>query len=564
MVDPVDRARRLGARPHHPARGRVRQYRDQPGNIGLVGVSGGAVLAALGQLCLGLPVEPLGQDDEIYGGDGQDHLYGGAGNDRLDGGAGNDIVEGGAGNDVLNDTLGDNTLIGGGGSDEFQVGTAVTANNTLYLGEGSDRVVVLELSAFAADFTGSTQIMDFAAGAGGDRIEFNLPQPVPGQTSAPCPISCSSSKRARTSSSATPCSTRPAARPGKSCGLSAPTEACSTADNFVGLPTWADFGVTAPSAPWTSGDDVLVGLGGDDRIFGGAGNDVLDGGYGGNDTLIGGDGDDTLRSLNRSYGSVSMTGGDGRDRFELSPGSLRARSKTSLLATAATSSPSRSTATPRFSSSRMERTREFIFLINRFPTSIRPADRGPEECRSGRRLTSANFNGAAFDTLSGITLNGDDLNNTLYGSLGNDTISAAGGNDTVYGQGGDDQIDGGTGNDSLYGYGGADVIDGGDGNDYLDGGDGVDVLRGGAGVDTLYGGTGADTLDGGDGDDRINPQGQRHRHRGCGPRHVRPLPSPLFAILRRHAARFRHHHRFPGRVGRRHFVERADPVRRPV
>src|SRR6185369_7349406 len=58
-----------------------------------------------------------------------------------------------------------------------------------------------------------------------------------------------------------------------------------TADNFLGLPTWADFGATAPTAPWTEGDDNLVGSTGDDRIFGLGGDDVLDGGAGGNDTL---------------------------------------------------------------------------------------------------------------------------------------------------------------------------------------------------------------------------------------------------------------------------------------
>ncbi len=485
-----------------PAGGFV-NIEDQPGNIGLLGVWVAQLRA--GQL-VGLPVEPLGQDDEIYGGDGQDHLYGGAGNDRLDGGAGNDIVEGGAGNDVLNDTLGDNTLIGGGGSDEFQVGTAVTANNTLYLGEGSDRVVVLELSAFAADFTGSTQIMDFAAGAGGDRIEFNLPQPVPGQISAPVPYQLFLEQEGAdvviryTVFDETGSSTREVMR------LVGTDGSLLTADNFIGLPTWADFGATAPSAPWTSGDDVFVGLGGDDRIFGGAGNDVLDGGYGGNDTLIGGDGDDTLRSLNRSYGSVSMTGGAGRDRFELSAGSLSTiedfvvGDSGDVLAITL-NGYTQILVVQDGADTRVYLSNQSISDLNYAPliAVLKNVDR--------TTLTSVNFNGAAFDTLSGITLNGDDLNNTLYGSLGNDTISAAGGNDTVYGQGGDDQIDGGTGNDNLYGYGGADVIDGGDGNDFIDGGDGTDIVRGGAGADTLYGGTGTDTLEGGDGDDRFNPQG---------------------------------------------------------
>jgi len=90
-----------------------------------------------------------------------------------------------------------------------------------------------------------------------------------------------------------------------------------TEDNFIGLPTWSDWGQTAPMSAATSGNDTLVGYNFDDWIDGGAGDDVLEGGYAGNDILIGGEGDDTLRVRDRYTGSVTMTGGSGRDRFEL-------------------------------------------------------------------------------------------------------------------------------------------------------------------------------------------------------------------------------------------------------
>jgi hypothetical protein len=59
------------------------------------------------------------------------------------------------------------------------------------------------------------------------------------------------------------------------------------------------------------GDDVIQGRGGDDQLNGGDGNDILDGGDG-NDRLNGDAGNDTL------------TGGSGQDRFDGGPGTDRA------------------------------------------------------------------------------------------------------------------------------------------------------------------------------------------------------------------------------------------------
>lgn len=45
----------------------------------------------------------------------------------------------------------------------------------------------------------------------------------------------------------------------------------------------------------SSADEALLGYGGKDKIFGGAGNDVLEGGRGNKDVLVGGKGDDVFR-----------------------------------------------------------------------------------------------------------------------------------------------------------------------------------------------------------------------------------------------------------------------------
>jgi Ca2+-binding RTX toxin-like protein len=64
-------------------------------------------------------------------------------------------------------------------------------------------------------------------------------------------------------------------------------------------------------------------------------------------------------------------------------------------------------------------------------------------------------------------------------------------------------LQGGAQQDLLFGRTGNDRLDGNDGSDILSGGDGNDRLIGGAGNDDLRGDDGTDTLNGGDGDDLI-------------------------------------------------------------
>ncbi len=58
-----------------------------------------------------------------------------------------------------------------------------------------------------------------------------------------------------------------------------------------------------------AGDGLIVGGGGDDKLFGGSGDDVLQG-NGGDDTLYGGTGDDILRG---GAGADTLYGGAGDD-----------------------------------------------------------------------------------------------------------------------------------------------------------------------------------------------------------------------------------------------------------
>jgi Ca2+-binding RTX toxin-like protein len=75
--------------------------------------------------------------DEIYGGADNDSLYGGAGQDEIYGGAGVDIIEGGAGIDNLYGGTGDDTIYGGDDRDQIIGGEG---GDIIYGGEGDDQL----------------------------------------------------------------------------------------------------------------------------------------------------------------------------------------------------------------------------------------------------------------------------------------------------------------------------------------------------------------------------------------------------------------------------------------
>jgi Ca2+-binding RTX toxin-like protein len=176
-------------------------------------------------------IEGLGADDYLIGGAGADTIRGGEANDSLSGEGGNDLLEGGAGNDRLEDGAGDDVvlgeagnddfwsdggsdeLVGGAGDDNFSVqrdymrSDIVTVNGGIGndtaglfvygsslvradMGEGDDRINIytyagtIEMTLGAgADIVGlagvnwvgtqALSILDFVAGAGGDRLDLN-------------------------------------------------------------------------------------------------------------------------------------------------------------------------------------------------------------------------------------------------------------------------------------------------------------------------------------------------------------------------------------------------------
>jgi Ca2+-binding RTX toxin-like protein len=96
------------------------------------------------------------------------------------------------------------------------------------------------------------------------------------------------------------------------------------------------------------------------------------------------------------------------------------------------------------------------------------------------------------------------------------------GNDFLDGGAGDDQMYGDAGDDTLLGWEGADVIYGDanyvpdewHGHDFVDGGDGADSLFGGSGNDQLFGGADGDWITGGHGPRRRRGRRRLHLRRG--------------------------------------------------
>jgi Ca2+-binding RTX toxin-like protein len=290
-------------------------------------------------------------NDNLVGTSGGDTIFGLDGNDSLNGGLGDDTLYGGAGADRFEDRYGQNHLYGEDGADVFEVNIMLLdldgVNVTVSGGAGQDQYNV-------SYWWGNRDyvVTDFAAGAGGDRIDvytlltwssehyehYNYTGGDPFalgllrlvQSGADTLLQCDADGPSN----------------GVDGVLSTPgwvtvlvlqnfTATSLTSENFVtGLSPDGASGAgqlingTADTDSLVGGffNDTVNGLGGDDQLFGGFGNDQLDGGTGGdrlsggigNDLVLGGDDDDVFPG-NESFGDFgddTLYGGSGADRFE--------------------------------------------------------------------------------------------------------------------------------------------------------------------------------------------------------------------------------------------------------
>ncbi len=287
--------------------------------------------------------------------------------------------------------------------------------------------------------------------------------------------------------------------------------------------------------PWTpgpgatAGNDVFVGDGNSEDVFGLAGDDILNG-MGGSDRLDGGPGNDTL---NGGDDVDYLTGGGGRDSYN---GGVS------------------------FDTAFMDYSTETLAIVidNSDPSVVRTILRGGSAYGTITGVETLRFiGGSGNDVVIAISGAGGNYN-ILEGRDGDDTLTGGSDVDYIWGGAGNDTLDGGGGlgdtlvysdaasgvtidlsitsaqntigagidtvvnfenlmgsdfADTMSGDAGANFMYGGLGNDTISGGDGNDFIRGEGGADTIYGGAGMDRIEsnadeddvvyGGDGDDWI-------------------------------------------------------------
>ncbi|WP_085316069.1 calcium-binding protein [Derxia lacustris] len=314
--------------------------------------------------------------DTLDGGSGADWLRGGAGADSLSGGSGSDRLEGGSGSDRLDSAGGgSDSLLGGAGDDWLDLQAHDGARLVADGGAGAD-VLLLGIDDGSADGTllarggsgsdlfvpgraGHCTVADFAAGAGGDRIDVRYLVGDAGASDGGNPFAAGIGLL-RLLQHGNDCLLQwdEDGAAGSQFGwktvlqLRGVDAADLTGANFVGA--IAPDGSAAPVLDQTgaagadslrggyagdllrggagndsldgdagadrleggSGNDRLDGAAGADTLLGGAGADTLDGGSG-SDRLDGGAGDDWLDSF-ASGDRDSLFGGSGQDRFRIS------------------------------------------------------------------------------------------------------------------------------------------------------------------------------------------------------------------------------------------------------
>ncbi|MGZ8286740.1 MAG: M10 family metallopeptidase C-terminal domain-containing protein, partial [Allosphingosinicella sp.] len=292
-------------------------------------------------------------DDTIRGGDdhdwmfgdgGNDLLEGDAGNDRLEDGAGDDVVRGGAGIDDFWNENGNDELVGGADADWFTVQrygaqteivtvNGGTGNDTavfniygasIYradMGEGDDRInissgigtveMTLGAGADVVDLRGvnwqggsALSILDFAVGAGGDRLDLGqyFSTVLTGWNGSDNPFTTG---HARVFKSGTDMLFQ-VDRDGGGDGYS----------TVVTLKNLGPIGFTADNFGWVPTvvtGETRTGGAGNDTLSTGDGDDILDGGAGA-DTMWGGRGND-LYFVDNAGDSVREFSGEGIDEI---------------------------------------------------------------------------------------------------------------------------------------------------------------------------------------------------------------------------------------------------------
>lgn len=247
-----------------------------------------------------------GGHDKIYGGSQIDEFYGGEGNDRLDGKAGDDILKGEGGHDTLIGGAGNDRMEGGFGDDSYVIEDAgdIVVERQL---QGTDTLTVHMDRAGFSSYT----IPDYFENL---RIFSANNHPIYRITGN----NFRNDIRVNYGSN-----TRMGIVYGED---GSDTISGSNNRNVVERIYGGNDNDTLRG---NNGKDYLYGERHDDTLRGGGGDDTLHGGRN-DDELIGGAGNDYLKGYDSSNNSNSrldrdiLTGGRGRDKFDLAQNSAGA------------------------------------------------------------------------------------------------------------------------------------------------------------------------------------------------------------------------------------------------
>ena len=407
--------------------------------------------------------------DKLLGNHTANYIFGFNGNDIIMGRRGGDLLRGQGGDDQIMGDGGDDTLYGDMGGDLLQGGTG---NDLLRGGEGVDVLEggmgddVLEGGPDGDELNGGYDAMDdegMVTNHGSDTAAYTMsPEAVmvdlryPGHPAAQAPS-----------------------------GGDAEGDMLDGIENLRG--SMYDDVLIGDGMKnklfGNMGDDMLKGMGNDDTLHGGKGMDTLYGGDG-NDTLKGEMGDDALKGEN---GSDTLVGGPGADK--LFGGMFDAETMMAGDDDQVAGDMVVEMVDGRPVLMVMGDTADYSGSEEGVHISLTPMDHDED------RSTDPNIMGkggdAEGDELVAIeNLTGSAHTDMLEGSDPTDGVEGSGKN-ILKGGDGDDWDNQGTPRvkeGGLFGKGGDDILDGGAGMDWLDGGAGVDDIWGGAGDDMLIGG----------------------------------------------------------------------------
>jgi Ca2+-binding RTX toxin-like protein len=428
-------------------------------------------------------------NDLLFGAAGNDELSGAAGNDRLDGGTGSDFMSGGLGDDVyvMDDALDEISEAGGGGVDRVEASVSVTLSADVeQLVLTGSAAIAGTGNALANRITGNGAANLIDGGLGGDAMIGGLGDDiyiVDNASDVVTELAGEGVDEVRTALARYT--------------LGDTLEKLS----FTGSADAKGVGnALANGIAGGSGNDLLLGLDGDDSLSGGAGNDRLEGGVGA-DAMAGGAGDDVYL-LDDAGDTVSEVGGGGSDLVQtLVRHTLGAGVENlTLLGIEALKGAGN----------------ELANLITGNDGANGISGFGGDDRIFGGKGADSLIGGDGADILDGGL--GDD---TMTGGLGNDIYHVDSALDVVSETGGDGidlvlslkshNLRAGVENLTLTDVGSvkgggnelANVITGNVGNNKLAGQAGNDTLIGNGGDDTIIGGVGADLLTGGTGADQF-------------------------------------------------------------